>query len=64
MNYSSTEELSELLSCSNKQTPVRKAKNMSCFIWLLNTGLTVLNFLSNSGSSRHGTGTVKNPNVE
>ena len=30
-----------LLSFSNKQPPVKKAKNMSCFIWLLNTGLTV-----------------------
>ena len=35
------QELSALLSCSNKQPPVVKAKNMSCFIWSFNTGLTV-----------------------
>ena len=35
------QELSALLSFSNKQPPVCKAKNMSCFIWSLNTGLTV-----------------------
>ena len=34
-------ELSVLLSCSNKQPPVWKAKNMSCFEWSLKTGLSV-----------------------
>ena len=29
-----------LLSCSNMQPPGWKAKNMSCLIWSLNTGLT------------------------
>ena len=35
-------ELSALLSYSNKQPPVRGAKNIPCFIWSLNTGLTVI----------------------
>ena len=33
--------LSALFSCSNKQPPVYRAKKC-CFIWSLNTGLTVL----------------------
>ena len=41
-------ELSALLSCSNKQPPVLKAKNMFCFIWPLSTGLTVCIFCTGS----------------
>ena len=33
-----------LLICSNNQPSVGKVKNMSFFIWLLNTGLTVYVF--------------------
>ena len=34
-------ELSAILSCNNKLPSVRKAKNMSCLIWSLNTGFIV-----------------------
>ena len=47
LTYSSMHEISALLSCSNKQPHVWKARNISCFIWSLNTGLTVYSSLKN-----------------